>query len=163
MTEFGDQVRRERAERKAAHEAKPKPDRKKLAKLLAEGGEYQKSMLAAGYSPKTACHGRAGVPDSVWRMVPQKAKKLLEMGKLDIETYKHLVLGRLADNTVQGKDSGVMSAKALGSIRELNLFEPEHKTGIIVVNAPTDANTQRLLESLDEDEITNPLNPFEGK
>src|SRR6266513_1049506 len=102
-----------------------KPDQNKAARMLAQGESYSSALLAAGYSANVAKKGRAGVPDKVLRMVPRKAAKLREMGKLGSDVYRELVLGRLAENTIQGKDSGVMSAKALGSTRALDLFHTE--------------------------------------
>jgi len=131
---------------------KRKPDQRRCARLLAQGVSYSEAMIQSGYSVNTAKRGKDGVPDVVWRMVPAKAKRLLELGKLDTETYKRLTLGRLADNVIQGKDGGVMSAKALGSTRELDLFRTESQVGVIVVNAPNSAEMGKLLESLETPE-----------
>ena len=133
---------------------KTKPNQKKAASLLAQGESYSSALLAAGYSPNVAKKGRAGVPDAVLRMVPKKAAKLRELGKLSSDIHKELVLGRLTENVLQGKDGGTLSAKALGSTKELNMFEAEHKTGVIVVNAPSmhEPAIQRVLESLNDPE-----------
>ena len=131
---------------------KAKPNQKKAASLLAQGESYSSALLAAGYSPNVAKKGRAGVPDAVLRMVPKKAAKLRELGKLGSDVYRELVLGRLAENTIQGKDAGVMSAKTLGSTKELDMFRTESQVGVIVVNAPNSAEMGKLLESLDTPE-----------
>ena len=128
------------------------PDQKKAATLLAQGESYTKALLAAGYSPNVAKKGRAGVPDKVMRMVGPKAIKLRELGKLSPNVHKELLLGRLCENVLQGKDGGTLSAKALGSTKEIDLFRTESQVGVIVVNAPNTADIQRVLESLNDPE-----------
>lgn len=58
-----------------------------------------------------------------------------------------MVIGRLAVNTARGKDAGAMSAKILGSRRELNMFTPENQVGVFVVNPPQSPNLGKLIES----------------
>jgi len=71
------------------------------------------------------------------------------LGKTDKETRKYLVRGRLLENTIAGKDGGAMSAKILGSDRELAMWEPELNQGVIVLQAPREA-FERKAELLGE-------------
>jgi hypothetical protein len=131
---------------------KPKKDHALVAKMLADGESIEKSLLAGGYSANVAKRGRAAIPDAVWATVPKKIKRLLEKGKhiaANPDYAKHLVLGRLADNSERGKDYGVQSTKALGNWKGLGMFEPETHQGIIVVVPPAGVieRKKQLLES----------------
>jgi len=65
------------------------------------------------------------VPDAVFLKLPKKAKRLVALGRIETDTRRDLVRGRLVSNTITGTDKGAMSAKIVGSDRELNLWEPE--------------------------------------
>jgi hypothetical protein len=71
-----------------------------------------------------------------------------ETGKDD---RKHLIRGRLSENVTQGKDKGALSAKILGSDSELNLWQPEMMTGVIVLQQPSSVSDKMLEEPPDPD------------
>jgi hypothetical protein len=123
---------------------------KKLAEELGtmeESGQTIKgAMMASGYSEPMASRGWTGVPKSVFALLAKRGTKLTRLGaELSLDDCKHLVLGRLAENCVKGKDGGVMSAKVLGSRRELNLWTPDSQVGVIVLNQ-SQAQVEKMLE-----------------
>jgi len=122
--------------------------RAKLAQLLSNDTPVGEALVAAGWSPTQASKGWQAVPDAVLVKLPKKAQKLIALGQTNKETRKHLVRGRLLENTISGKDGGAMSAKILGSDTELNLWTPEFQQGIIILQTPQSAinNKERLLE-----------------
>jgi len=118
---------------------------KKLARLLAQDVPVTKALIEAGWSPAQALKGWETVPDVVLVKLPAKAKKLIALGKTDKDTRRNLVRGRLVSNTISGKDGGAMSAKILGSDKELSMWEAESQTGVVVLTAP-----QSLIDKKEE-------------
>jgi hypothetical protein len=123
--------------------------RAKLAQLLANDTPVGAALIAAGWSPTQALKGWDAVPDAVFTKLPKKAQRLVALGKTDKDTRRNLVRGRLVSNTISGKDGGAMSAKILGSDKELAMWEPESQTGIVVLSAPQYAidHKEELLKS----------------
>jgi len=50
------------------------------------------------------------------------------------------IIARLDSNVKSGRDRAVQSCKLLGSHKALTLWEPEYKTGIVILNAPGPAS-----------------------
>ena len=124
-----------------------------MAKKLAKGIRPRDVLLEAGYSETQASKGWAAVPDGVKLLLPAKGKRLMKLGSVDPQTQKKLLLGRLVDNVMEGKDGGAMSAKILGSHRELNLWTPEQNQGVVVINVPQFAidHKAEILNGQEED------------
>lgn len=127
------------------------PRHKKLAEELEKvsDGEQtlQGALISAGYSPSTAKMGWTGVPKVAMSLLTKRGAKLTRFGaELSLDDCKNLVLGRLAENCVKGKDGGVMSAKVLGSRRELNLWTPDSQVGVIVLSQGSRNDVQTMLE-----------------
>jgi hypothetical protein len=96
-----------------------------------------KALKDAGYPDSMARQGWNAVPQKVMAMLSAKGRKLMELGRnLTPELQEHLVRGRLAHNTMIGKDGGAMSAKLLGSDKRVNMFVPDNQMGVIVLSAP---------------------------
>ena len=126
---------------------KTKAQHEKLAKLLDAGTPVCAALEQAGWSKNQAAKGTSKIPQAVYSMLSKKAKGLITLGReTGKEDRKSLVLGRLIENVTQGKDKGAMSAKILGSDRELNLWSPDSQTGIIVLQQPSDEQLAGLLE-----------------
>jgi hypothetical protein len=121
----------------------------KLAKLLKAGTPVCKALLDAGYSETQARKGRRAIPKKVLRMLTPKVKKLLDLGNIDPHTQENLARGRLALNTIEGKDGGSMSAKILGSDRRVNMWQPDIQQGLIIITPPQSVleNKAKLLKS----------------
>jgi len=72
-------------------------------------------------------------------MLPKKTKALMDKGralKADDSAMEKLILSRLGENIVQGKDSGTQSAKVLGSHRDLNMWKSVRLSGVIILQTP---------------------------
>lgn len=117
-----------------------------LSKLETGEGTIKGAMMASGYTESMSSRGWTGVPQSVFALLAKRGTKLTRLGKeLSLDDCKHLVLGRLAENCVKGKDGGVMSAKVLGSRKELNLWVADSQVGVIVLNQGH-AQIEKMLE-----------------
>jgi hypothetical protein len=118
----------------------PTKQHEDLAKRLLNNEHIQPAMIAANYSPKRAKQGVRAIPKTVLKLMPKLAKSnLMMLGEMRAEDQETLVRGRLAYNTIVGQDKGVLSAKALGSDRRVNMFQPDIQTGIVVLSMPTPA------------------------
>ena len=121
----------------------------KLKTELADGKPLKTAMLNAGYSAHTARQGVAGIPKVVLAAMGKDGMKYAELGKaLDPKTQEHLVRGMLAFNVMRREDKGVLSAKALGSDRSVNMWTPDIQTGVVILEAPRYAleNREALLK-----------------
>lgn len=125
--------------------------RKLAAELAAREKPIQTIMLENGYSPTVARLGIAGVPRTVLALMP-KESNLIALGQINADQQEELVRGRLVYNTLTGSDKGVLSAKALGSDRRVNMFTPDVQTGIVVIAGPNQvlADKDKLLQAPEE-------------
>jgi len=116
------------------------------------GDSLKKALTDAGYSESTAAGGWDAVPNRVVKLLAKKGLRLKELGKIDPETQEQLVRGRLVYNVIKGSDKGVLSAKALGSDKRINMFAPDIQAGIIVISVPNTVieNKAKLLEDSDQ-------------
>lgn len=122
-------------------------ERQKLAaKGLVEGKPIYRAMIDAGYSRNTAVNGRQGVSAKIIRAMGKHGRKFIDLGRISAEDQELMVRGRLVANTIEGKDSGVMSAKALGTDRRVNMFTPENMVGIQIINAPKEMSAAIVKE-----------------
>lgn len=108
--------------------------------VIRKGMNYKAAMIAAGYSEKQAAKGFSEIAKrkslrAAWKEEMQKAG---DTGDLvpPKETREKLIRMRLVNNVVTGTDKAIGSCKLLGQDRELNLWEPENRQGIIILNAP---------------------------
>ena len=101
------------------------------------GDSLKKALMSAGYSEQTANHGWDAVPNRVLKLLSRKGLRLKALGEIDAATQEKIVRGRLVYNTIKGSDKGVLSAKALGSDKRVNMFVADVQTGVIVISAPT--------------------------
>lgn len=108
-----------------------------IAQQLEKGKPIRTAMMAAGYGQHQANKGKAGIPAKIWREMSSTAKEMVRIGtQLTAADQENLVRGRLAMNTILGKDAGVMSAKALGSDKRVNMFASDQiNTNIIITPA----------------------------
>jgi nucleoid DNA-binding protein len=119
-----------------------------FAKEMAAGNSIKQSMITAGYSEKQASKGVKAISQKMLKALSKEGVKLADFGKqFSLDELKNVAIGRLVQNAITGKDGGVMSAKTLGSHRDLNLWTPEQMAGVIVLQAPTFAaeNKAKLL------------------
>ena len=125
---------------------RPKVDEagaRKIARdVLRKEVPVSQALQAAGYSEKQSLKGLDRVKQTaILRKAfrEEKAKILAELAEggpgLNPQQMEALIVNRLKDNIVRGKDTAVMSAKLLGSHKALNLWQPDYRTGVIVINA----------------------------
>lgn len=107
-----------------------------LKRLEEPGMTIKKALLDAGYSENVSNKGWADVPNGAVRLLAKKGIRLRELGRIDPQTQEELVRGRLVYNAIKGSDKGVLSAKALGSDKRVNMFVADAQVGVIVLNAP---------------------------
>lgn len=94
------------------------------------------ALVLAGYAEGSAKRGMASVPAKVLALMAKKGIRLKTLGEIDADTQEKIVRGRLVHNVIRGKDAGVLSAKALGSDRRVNMFQGDQQLGIIVLSQP---------------------------
>lgn len=114
------------------------------------GTTLKKALLDAGYSESTSCRGLESIPNRVVKLMAKKGIRLRELGNIDAQTQEQLVRGRLVYNTIKGKDAGVLSAKALGSDRRVNMFIPDIQTGVVVIASPLAAEDKSKVIDAEE-------------
>lgn len=119
-----------------------------LNNMESSGESLKQVLMDAGYSESTAKRGWEAVPNRALKLLSRKGLRLKALGEIDAATQEKIVRGRLVYNTIKGSDKGVLSAKALGSDRRVNMFQPDVQAGIVVISAPTVAieNKAKLLE-----------------
>jgi hypothetical protein len=110
------------------------------------GDSLKKALMDAGYAESTANGGWDAVPNRVLKLLSRKGLRLKALGEIDAETQEKLTRGRLVYNVIKGTDKGVLSAKALGSDRRVNMFQPDIQAGVIVLTSPTAADPAKMLE-----------------
>lgn len=155
----------ENSDRKVPVNQKPAKHLKKFAQAVRRGDSLQGAMLKAGYSPATAKRGKAALSKPMLAALASESAKLAELGKLlSPEHQENLVRGRLALNTIQGKDNGVQSAKLLGSDKRVSMWRDDALTGVIVLQVPASlASDISSLPVLEAEWIDPPNHSESGK
>ena len=111
---------------------------RKVSESLLQGKSASAALRDAGYSANTVKAGPRAISKTTLRMLGKAGQRLVALSQHSSpEALQHLAVGRLMENCVKGRDAGVMSAKTLGSHRDLNLWTPESQAGTIVFNMPT--------------------------
>lgn len=110
-------------------------------------------MLAAGYTKSMAERGKASMCDregcdhkagcdlakfntalaKQYGETLGQAEELSE--QIDSETFRKIVRGSLVRNLAERSDLGLGTIKAAGSLAELNMFQPESSSNVIIINA----------------------------
>ncbi len=137
--------------------ARKRGNYKQLAEALDEaarsGNPVRDVLLAFGYSENVANMGWASVPNRALKLMKghSKGKRFRELGKsLSLPEKEALVTGALIHNIQEGTDSAIQSIKALGNMRDLNMFTPEQMSGVIIlgeIRLPGGMTKQELLEA----------------
>lgn len=110
---------------------------KTFARKMKEGCSIRESMIAAGYSEKQANKGQKAISKKMMGAMAKEGIKMADFAKqFTTKDLGDIVVGRLVTNAMVGRDGGVMSAKTLGSHKDLNLWTQESQAGVIVINMP---------------------------
>lgn len=116
----------------------------KMARSFAATGKIGEAMVAAGYSRRSSQRGMASMShtnrekfsEALNAHESKMLSKFAEIGKsVSAEAQQDLVRGALLSNVAQGKDKATNSLKLLGSDKRVNMFEPDSKTGVIIIQA----------------------------
>lgn len=125
------------------------PEQVEAFKAAVKAGKSIKdAKLAAGYSVHVANKGMRGLPDILIREMVNSSKELVKIGRaVTPKDRADLVRGRLIKNVIEGKDDAVASSKLLGQDREINMWQPEHVTGIFMQQVPKGFEDYITIES----------------
>lgn len=111
-----------------------KADPKKFAEAFKETGDLNSSMIAAGYSEKSARQGKARLSNACLAALMDEG---ITLGKtIKPEDRAAWVRGKLLQNTIDGKDVAVKSLELLGKDKEVQMFTPDSQVGVIILQAP---------------------------
>jgi hypothetical protein len=125
---------------------------KDAARRLIAGERPKDVLLAAGYAPGQAKRGK--LPKMLLRAIASQSKQFEGIGKtLDPERVANTVKGRLFYNTITGESKGIDAAKALGSMKEYQLFQPDSLTGVIVLQQPSLALAGKPIQTIDAKDL----------
>lgn len=129
---------------------------KTFAEKMVEGCSIRESMMAAGYSEKQANKGKRAINKRMLKAMAAEGYKLADLAKqFTTKDLGDIAIGRLVTNAMIGKDGGAISAKTLGSHRDLNLWQPDNQAGVIVLQVP------QSIQLMSEEEKQKMLNPEE--
>jgi len=114
---------------------------RKVPPLRGPTTPVSRALVESGFTTETQTKKSMGrsFADDVLKMAgfSKRGKHLIAVGRnMTPETQEHLVRGRLAVNTIQGKDDGSQSAKSLGSDRRVNMWTLDTQIGAIILNCP---------------------------
>lgn len=123
-----------------------------LSNMENSGESLKKVLMDAGYSENTANRGWSSVSNRAIKLLSRKGLRLKALGEIDAETQEKIVRGRLVYNTIKGSDKGILSAKALGSDRRINMFVAESQAGIVVISVPNQVMEQKAKLLADDPE-----------
>jgi hypothetical protein len=125
---------------------------KQAARRLVNGDRPKDVLLAAGYSENVAKRGK--LPKVLVRAIAAMGRQFQDIGKeLNAETVTNTVKGRLFYNTITGESKGIDAAKALGSMKEYQLFQPDSLTGVIVLQQPSLALAGKPIQVIDSKDL----------
>lgn len=118
-------------------ERKSNAQLQEFAKKMVAGCSIRESMISAGYSEKQANKGKRAINKRMLKAMAAEGYKLADLARqFSIKDLGDIAIGRLVTNAMIGKDGGALSAKALGSHKDLNLFQSDAVTGMIVLQMP---------------------------
>jgi hypothetical protein len=130
-------------EQMAASKRKRPYDKRKFLGLVNSGVSLKGAMLAVGVPASQSLRGRKGVPKQLkdaWAADSEsRFGDLVEKGAtLTVVQQEKLIRGVLVDAAVNGevKKGAVRAAEVLGRDRRVNMWTPDHMTGIIILDAP---------------------------
>jgi hypothetical protein len=130
--------------------------RKVARSILVEGKPIRTALLEEGYSKASANQGMARIKRSVPLAVAyaQEVERLKNLPVPPAEARAQIIRSKLLENVANKRDDAVQSLKLLGQDRELNLWQPETQTGVIILSLPTALQDpemrKRFLEPPDE-------------
>ena len=132
---------------------------RKVAKALVRGVPATQAFVEAGYSEATARKGTASLKERIRALAQalheetmNAAREFLSqqapnLSKVEIE---QVVEAALVRNTIEGEGKAkgsTYAAKILGSLRRVNLFEPDNTFSVFSLQVPAEWKDRYSLES----------------
>jgi hypothetical protein len=125
---------------------------KRAARAILDGRSKTSVLIEAGYSPKQA--RKCKLPKMLVKAIAANGRQYQEIGKdLNVEVVTNTIKGRLFHNVVTGESKGIDAAKALGSMKEYQLFQPDSLTGVIVLQQPSLALAGKPIQVIDSKDL----------
>ncbi len=152
---------------------KPKVSEKhrEVARALRRGATDREALLEAGYSESTSRKGiidmqkrTPALAQAIHDETMQQARELISkqghsLSKVELEQLVEAVLIRNSVNG-EGKQKGSSYAvKLLGSLRRVNVFEPDTAVGVLAMEIPAEWRDRYSLSDKEVAEINNSTAP----
>jgi hypothetical protein len=120
---------------------KTERQKRKAARLIAQGFGIKDSLSTSGWSGKQAAKGKAALSKELKKMIGEEKKKraseLMALGvAYDPTERKALVRGKIVENILTGVDSSVQSLKMAGNDSELDMFTADTLVQAVIIQAP---------------------------
>ncbi len=144
---------------------------RKVAKALVCGVPATQAFVEAGYSPATARKGTANLKERIPALAQalheetmNAAREFLSqqtpnLNKAELEQLVEAVLVRNSING-EGKQKGSSyAAKLIGSLRRVNVFEPDTAVGVLAMEIPAEWRDRYSLSDKEVAEINNSTAP----
>ncbi len=154
-----------------ARKAKVTEKHRKVARGLRRGLSGRQALLDAGYTDTSAKKGitsmQREVPalaQAIHEETMQQARELIakqdhSLSKAELEQVVETALVR---NTLHGegdRKGSSYAAKLLGSLRRVNVFEPDTAVGVLAMEIPAEWRDRYSLSDKEMEEIESPAPP----
>ncbi len=154
-----------------ARKTKVMDKHRKVARALRRGATDREALLGAGYSEACANKGirsmQKQVPalaEAINEEIAQQARELIakqdhRLSKAELEQVVETALLR---NTLHGegdRKGSSYAAKLLGSLRRVNVFEPDTAVGVLAMEIPAEWRDRYSLSDKEVAEINSPAPP----
>jgi hypothetical protein len=154
-----------------ARKVKVTEKHRKVARGLRRGLSGRQALLEAGYTDTSANKGitsmQKQVPalaEAINEEIAQQARELIakqghRLSKVELE---QVVESALIRNTLHGegdRKGSSYAAKLLGSLRRVNVFEPDTAVGVLAMEVPAEWRDRYSLSDKEVAEINNSTTP----
>jgi hypothetical protein len=154
-----------------ARKTKVMEKHRKVARALRRGATDREALLEAGYSEACANKGITGMQKQVPALAQaiheesmKQARELIgkqdhSLSKTELEQLVEAVLIRNSVNGEGDKKGSSYAAKLLGSLRRVNVFEPDTAVGVLAMEIPAEWRDRYSLSDKQGAEINSPAPP----
>ncbi len=154
-----------------ARKAKVTEKHRQVARALRRGATDRKALLDAGYGEASAkkgiTHMQREVPalaEAIHDESMKQARELIaqqgrKLNKEELEQLVEAVLTRNALNGEGDKKGSSYAAKLIGSLRRVNVFEPDTAVGVLAMEIPAEWRDRYSLSDKEVVEINNSTAP----
>ncbi len=154
-----------------ARKTKVMDKHRKVARALRRGATDREALLEAGYSEACANKGirsmQKQVPalaEAINEEIAQQARELIakqdhSLSKVELEQVVETALLRNTLNGEGDRKGSSYAAKLLGSLRRVNVFEPDTAVGVLAMEIPAEWRDRYSLSDKEVAEIESPAPP----